>query len=228
MLSSAGPVSSFCNLSAIPCAARAATEKTVDKTSLPALAQTETLPLDIEANRAARKYSRREQAMRVAWAFGRWLILLSPHPFYGWRRMILRMFGASVGREVRVAASTLIYMPWNVEIGEWAAIGPDVFIYSLGRVRIGRRATVSYRTHVCAGTHDFTDPSLPLLKPSVTIADDAWVGTDAFIGPGVTVGSGAIVAAKAVVVKDVEPLTVVGGHPARVIGQRPVLKQNHS
>jgi len=183
------------------------------------------VPLDVAANRAARKYTRAEQAMRVAWAFGRWLVRLSPHPCYGWRRWVLRLFGARVGRAVRTAASTHIYMPWNVEIGDWAALGPDVFIYSLGRVRIGDRATVSYRTHVCAGTHDFTDPTMPLLKPSVTIEEDAWVGTDAFIGPGLIVGRGAIVAAKAVVVKNVEPFTMVGGHPAHVIGQRPPMKK---
>jgi putative colanic acid biosynthesis acetyltransferase WcaF len=185
----------------------------------------EAVTLDIEANRAARKYSRGEQVRRMAWAFGRWLVHLSPHPCYGWRRWVLRLFGARVGRHVRIAASTHLYMPWNVEIGDWAAIGPEVLVYSLGRVRIGQRATVSYRTHVCAGTHDFTDPALPLLKPSVTIEDDAWVGTDAFIGPGLTVGRGAIVAARAVVVKDVEPFTMVGGHPAHVIGQRPAMKK---
>jgi putative colanic acid biosynthesis acetyltransferase WcaF len=181
--------------------------------------------LDVAANRAARKYSYREQALRVLWSFGRWLIILSPHPCHGWRRMVLRLFGARVGRQGRIHSSTVVYMPWNFELGEWAAVGPGVFIYSLGRVRIGARATVSYRTHICAGSHDFSDPTLPLIKPAVTIADDAWVGTDTFIGPGVTVGEGAIVAARAVVVKDVEPMTVVGGHPAQPIGVHPGLKK---
>jgi putative colanic acid biosynthesis acetyltransferase WcaF len=184
--------------------------------------------LDVAANRAARKYSWREQALRMLWSFGRWLIILSPHPCHGWRRMVLRLFGARVGREARIHSSTVVYMPWNFELGDWAAVGPGVFIYSLGKVRIGRRATVSYRTHVCAGTHDFTDPTLPLLKPAVTIADDAWVGTEAFIGPGVKVGEGAIVAARAVVVKDVEPLTLVGGHPASKIGVHPGLKKRRA
>jgi len=185
----------------------------------------ESAKLDIEANRAARKYSRAEQVLRMLWAFGRWLIVLSPHPCYGWRRVVLRLFGAKVGHKARIAASTHIYMPWNFELGDWAAVGPDVFIYSLGKVRIGARATVSYRSHVCAGTHDFTDPTIPLLKPSVVVCDDAWVGTDAFIGPGTTVGSGAIVAARAVVVKDVEPMTIVGGHPARPLGPRPAMRR---
>ena len=193
--------------------------------SSPASTPIEATRLDIAANRAARKYSRREQAMRIAWEFGRWLVHLSPHPCHGWRRAVLRAFGAKVGVQARIAASAHILMPWNVEIGDWAAVGPNVYVYSLGKVRIGRRATVSYRSHVCAGTHDFTDPTIPLLKPPVTIGDDAWVGTEAFIGPGVTVGAGAMVGARAVVIKDIEPLTVVAGHPAVVIGRRPALRR---
>lgn len=185
----------------------------------------ETIELDIASNRAARKYSRREQCLRVAWAFGRWLVHLSPHPLHGWRRAVLRLFGAKVGRQARIVASAHIFMPWNVEIGDWAAIGPDVFVYSLGKVRIGRRATVSYRGHICAGTHDFTDPTIPLLKPPVTVEEDAWIGTEAFIGPGVTIGARAMVAARAVVVKNVEADTLVGGHPARVIGPRPTVRR---
>lgn len=138
---------------------------------------------------------------------------------------MLRLFGARVGAQARIAASAHIFMPWNVEIGEWAAIGPDVFIYSLGKVRVGRRATVSYRCHVCAGSHDFSDPTIPLTKPPVTICDDAWIGTEAFIGPGVTVGAGAMVGARAVVVKDVDARTIVAGHPARVIGARPAMRR---
>jgi putative colanic acid biosynthesis acetyltransferase WcaF len=186
----------------------------------------EAIELDIAANRAARKYSRREQALRIVWEFGRWLVHLSPHPCHGWRRAVLRVFGAKVGHQARIAASAQILMPWNVEIGDWSAIGPNVYVYSLGKVRIGRRATISYRSHVCAGTHDFSDPTIPLLKPPVTIGDDAWVGTEAFIGPGVTVGAGAMVGARAVVIRDVEPLTVVAGHPARAVGQRPPIRRS--
>ncbi len=138
---------------------------------------------------------------------------------------MLRSFGATVGNQARIAASAHIFMPWNVEIGDWAAVGPEVFVYSLGKVRIGKRATISYRSHICAGSHDFTDPTIPLTKPPVTIGDDAWVGTEAFIGPGVTVGEGAMVGARAVVVKDVEPRKVVAGHPARIIGERPTMRR---
>jgi putative colanic acid biosynthesis acetyltransferase WcaF len=182
----------------------------------------ETLQLDPAANHAARKYAPGDQVRRVLWAFGRWLILLSPRPLFAWRRWVLRLFGAKVGAHVNIYPTTRVCMPWNVELGDWAALGEDVYLYNLARVRIGRCATLSYGSHVCAGTHDFTDPALPLLKVPVVIEDNAWVGTEAFIGPGVTVGAGAIVGARAVVVRDVEPLHIVAGNPARKIGVRRV------
>jgi len=177
---------------------------------------------DAVANRTARKYSTGDQLRRVAWSFGRWLVRLSPRPCFRWRRVVLRLFGARVGMNVHIYPSAHLYMPWNVEIGDWSALGEDVFVYSLGKVRIGKHATLSYRTHVCAGTHDLEDPTLPLLKPPVCIEDGVWIGTDAFIGPGVTVGRGAVVGARSVVVKDVEPLNIVAGNPARVIRRREI------
>lgn len=177
--------------------------------------------VDLPSNRAARKYSWTEQLRRVLWTLGSYAIRLSPRPCFGWRRMVLRLFGAKVGHAVNVYSSTRFYMPWNVEIGDWAAIGEDAFIYSLGKVYIGAGASIAYRAHICAGTHDFSHPALPLLKPAVIVEDNAWIGTDAFIGPGVTVCKGAIVGARAVVVKDVPPMHIVGGNPARQIGVRP-------
>ena len=166
------------------------------------------------------KYTRSEQMRRVFWAAGQWLLLLSPRPLFGWRRLVLRAFGARVGLHVHVYPSTRIVMPWNVGLDDWSALGEDVYVYSLGRVHVGRSATVSYRSHLCAGAHDLNDPKMPLLRSPVVIADNAWIGTEAFIGPGVTVGEGAVVGARAVVVRDVAPRHIVAGNPARQIGTR--------
>ena len=176
--------------------------------------------IDPQANRSARKYSRLEQCRRVLWMFGAYAIRLSPRPCFAWRRMVLRAFGAKIGSHVHLYSSTRVYMPWNLEVGDWAALGEDAFIYSLGKVYIGARASLAYRAHICAGTHDFSNPSLPLLKPPVVIEDDVWIGTDAFIGPGTTVCKGALVAARAVVVMDVPSWHIVAGNPARQIGVR--------
>ena len=175
---------------------------------------------DIAANRRMRKYSFAEQARRVAWVVGRLFIRLSPRPAFGWRRCVLRAFGAEVGKGVHIYPSTHIYMPWNVSLGDWSALGEHVFIYSLGKVRIGSKVTLSYRSHVCAGTHDLNQRDLPLIKAPVVLSDDVWVGTEAFVGPGITVQPAAVIGARAVVVKDVEPAAIVAGNPARIIGHR--------
>lgn len=85
---------------------------------------------------------------------------------------------------------------------------------------IGSKVTISQRVHLCAGSHDFRDPAMTLIKPPINIGDEAWVCADAFVGPGVSVGAGAVVAARAVVVKNVEACTIVGGNPAKEIGKR--------
>jgi putative colanic acid biosynthesis acetyltransferase WcaF len=176
--------------------------------------------LDIVANRHAPKWSRREQAARVLWDIAMPLFRFSPRPFWGWRRVLLRAFGAKVEAGVHVFPTVRIAIPWNLRLGAQCAVGDHAILYTLGPVSIGARATVSQFAHICAGTHEWRDPAMPLLKPPVAIGPDAWVCADAFIGPGVVVGARAIVAARAVVVKDVAPDMIVGGNPARIIGQR--------
>lgn len=176
--------------------------------------------LDIAENRAARKYPLRVQVMRVAWAFGQVLFRMIPRPLYGPRRVVLRMFGAKVGKCVNIANTATIYFPWNLEIQDWSAIGEHAYIYNLGKITIGEKSTISQRAHLCAGTHDYTDPALPLLTPPIRVGDQVWICADAFIGPGVEVEDGAVVAARAVVVRPVDAWSVVGGNPARVIKPR--------
>jgi putative colanic acid biosynthesis acetyltransferase WcaF len=180
------------------------------------------MSLNIANNRTATKYSGKEMVLRVLWGLGKWLFCLSPRPCFGWRRFVLRCYGAKIGAHVNTYPSTKIYFPWNLTVGDWSALGEDVLVYNLGPVTIGSCATISHRAHLCAGTHDYTQPDLPLLKPPIAIKDQAWICADAFVGPNVTVGAGAVVGARAVVMKDVEPWTVVAGNPARVIKKREI------
>ena len=176
--------------------------------------------LDVDANRAARKWTRGEQAGRVAWALATPLFRLSPRPLWGWRRFLLRLFGATVGRDAHVYPSVRVTIPWNLSIGDGAAIGDRAILYALGPIRIGERATVSQGAHLCAGTHDFRDPAMPLLKPPVAIGAGAWVCADAFVGPGVTIGDAAVLGARAVAMRDLAPGRVAAGNPARDRGAR--------
>jgi putative colanic acid biosynthesis acetyltransferase WcaF len=182
--------------------------------------------LDIAANRRAKKYPMGILVRRVLWGFGRLAFRLSPRPCFGWRRLVLRCFGAKIGANVNMYPSTWIYFPWNLTVGDWSAIGEQAFIYNLGLVTLGEKVTISHRAQLCAGTHDYTLPDLPLIRPPIVVHDQAWICADAFIGPGVTIGEGAIVGARAVVMKHVTPWAIVAGNPALFIKTRILRNEN--
>jgi putative colanic acid biosynthesis acetyltransferase WcaF len=176
--------------------------------------------LDVRANRRARKWTRSEQFARTLWALCHPLFAWSPRPFWGWRRALLRLFGARIGAHVHIHPDVRITMPWHLDIGDWSAVGSAATLYALGAITVGRSVTISQGAHLCAGTHDYADPAFLLLKPPITVHDEAWVCADAFIGPGVAVGPQAVVGARAVAMKDVAPGVIVAGNPARPIGTR--------
>jgi putative colanic acid biosynthesis acetyltransferase WcaF len=173
--------------------------------------------LDVTKNRAAAKWTAREQLGRVLWAAAWPLFRLSPRPFWVFRRALLRLFGATVGAGVHVYPTVRIAIPWNIKLGHNCAVGDRVILYSLGLISIGNRSTISQGVHLCAGTHNIADLARQLLKPPIFVGDDAWVCADAFIGPGVTVANGVIVGARAVVMRDVTRSVIVAGNPAREI-----------
>ncbi len=151
-----------------------------------------------------------------------WVVLFrpSPRPCHAWRRLLLRAFGAEIGRGVHLYPSCRIAMPWKLQMGDHSCLGDAAICYNIGGVRIGAHSTVSQYSHLCSSSHDYERPNMPQTFAPVEIADQVWIAADAFIGPGVTVGQGAVVGARASVFKDVEPWTVVGGNPAKFIKKR--------
>ena len=184
------------------------------------LSQARTHMLNVEQNRKAQKYSRMENLRRILWGCAQPLFRFSPRPCFGWRRFLLRLFGAKIGQHAHIYRTVKISLPWNLNVGDYAAIGDEALIYNLGLITIQARATISHRAHLCAGTHDYIRADFPLLRPPITIGEQAWICADAFVGPGVTVGEGAIVGARAVAVRDVAPWTIVAGNPARFAKRR--------
>jgi putative colanic acid biosynthesis acetyltransferase WcaF len=162
---------------------------------------------------------------RLGWSVV-WQLLFRPSPriCFGWRRFLLRCFGAKIGQGAHVYPSCHVWAPWNLEMGDHSCLGFDVDCYTVDRVRIGAHATVSQYSFLCTAGHDISDPHMRLVTAPITIGDGAWVCARAFVGPGVEVGDGAVVAACAVAVHDVPPWTVVAGNPARKVKERSVLK----
>jgi putative colanic acid biosynthesis acetyltransferase WcaF len=158
---------------------------------------------------------------RLAWGFV-WAALFRPSPswLHGWRRLLLRAFGARIGRGAKVMPSARIWAPWNLTLGEYACLSHFVDCYCVAAVRVGAHATVSQYAFLCTAGHDLRDPHMRLVTAPIVVSDSGWVCAGAYVGMGVTLGEGAVAAARAVVVKDVAPWTVVGGNPARFIKRR--------
>lgn len=144
----------------------------------------------------------------------------SPRLCYGWRRMLLRLFGAKIGRNARIHQSVRVWAPWNLTVGDEASIASGVDCYCVDRLSVGDHATVSQDTMLCTATHDICDPCMKLITSPIVISPQAWVCARAFVSPGVTVGEGAVAGAQSVVTRDVPCWTVVAGNPARFIKQR--------
>ncbi len=176
--------------------------------------------LDIAENRKHLNYSKWIYVKRILWSFGKVFFKYSPRIAFGYRNAILRLFGAKVGENVHIYSSTIIWFPWNFEIGDWSAIGEETLIYNLGRVVIGEKATISHRSHLCAGTHDYKDPSLPLLRPEIHVGDQTWICANTFVGPNTKIGEGAIIGAGTVIMTDAEPWGIYAGNPAKFIKKR--------
>lgn len=168
-------------------------------------------------------YRKSEYARRFAWALVyRLLIRFSPGRLAGWRRFWLRRFGARLAPSVNIRPTARIRHPWLLSMGAYSTLADNVEVYNLGPIDIGDHTVISQNVHLCNGTHDYKDPSLPLLRPNMTIGSGVWVCADAFVGPGVTIGDNSLVGARAVVTKDVPAGVIVGGNPARVLKPRPL------
>lgn len=168
-----------------------------------------------------RRLSFANKAARALWQLT-WLALYrpSPVPLHGWRRALLRLFGASIGRRARPYPSVKIWAPWHLVMAEDSCLGPHVDCYSVDTVELGAGATVSQYSYLCTASHDYTSEEHPLVTAPIRVRARAWVAADVFVGPGVTIEEGAVVLARATVVKDVGPWAVVGGCPARFIKKR--------
>ena len=112
-----------------------------------------------------------------------------------------------------------ICFPGSLEIGDDSTIGTYVHMWYLGGISIGQRVMIGSHTAITSLTHDYTQADMrfaPVVRKSVVIEDDVWIGTHSIILPGVTIGKGAVIGANSVVTKDVEPYSIVYGSPARV------------
>lgn len=166
-------------------------------------------------------FSLKHRMFRGVWNIT-WLLLASwtPPPLHAWRRFLLRLFGARIGRGARIWGSTRIWYPPNLEMGDYAVLGWKANCYSQDKIVLEDYANVAQYVHLVSGSHDIDDPNFQLVTRPIRICRSAWIASDAFVGPGVTVHEGAVLGGRAVTFKDLEPWAVYVGNPARSVRMR--------
>lgn len=163
----------------------------------------------------------RNRLCRLLWGIV-WSCLYrpTPRPMHAWRCWLLRLFGARLGKRVHPYPSSRVWAPWNLEMADDSCLGENVDCYCVDKIVIGEKSLISQYSFLCSASHDHDDPTMPLITAPIIIGRNVWVAADAYVGPGVTIGESALVGARSSVFRDVPAQAIVGGNPARVIGQR--------
>ena len=143
--------------------------------------------------------------------------------FRKWRIALLRLFGAKVEWDANVYASVKIWAPWMLQMGHRACLGPEVICYNQDWVVLEDETVVSQYTYLCTAGHDVSmmnSADKSLITAPIILKCKSSIGARSFIGMGVEIGEGAVVGATASVYKSVEPWSVVGGNPCKIIKMR--------
>jgi putative colanic acid biosynthesis acetyltransferase WcaF len=154
------------------------------------------------------------------WLIQGTLFRMSPQFMYGFRRFLLRLFGAKIGKKVIIRPSVKITYPWKLSIGDYSWIGDQVDLYTLGNIIIGKNVVISQKSYLCTGSHDYLKEDFSIFQKPITIQDQVWVASDVFIAPGITIGEGSIVAARSSVFKDIPSNKICAGSPVKIIRER--------
>lgn len=151
-----------------------------------------------------------------------WFFLFRPSPqfMYGWRRWLLRKFGATIGKNVIVRPSCSVTYPWKLTIGDHSWIGDDVVLYTLGEITIGANTVVSQRSYICTGSHNYKLVNFDIYAKPIVIEDQVWLATDVFVAPGVVIGEGTVVGARSSVYSSLNRMGIYTGNPAKFVRER--------
>ncbi|MCB9223983.1 MAG: WcaF family extracellular polysaccharide biosynthesis acetyltransferase [Crocinitomicaceae bacterium] len=158
---------------------------------------------------------------RALWfCFNNWFLLNKYNPFSGLKKLILRMFGAKIGKGVVIKPRVNIKYPWKLEIGDNTWIGEGVWIDNLGQVKIGANCCISQGALLLCGNHDYKKVSFDLMVGDIELEEGVWLGAKSIVTGKVKCYSHAILMSGSVASADLESYTIYRGNPAEKIRER--------
>ena len=141
-------------------------------------------------------------------------------PFHSIRKFYFRLFGVRIGKNSFIHMRTRFFYPAGISIGDGTIIGDSCLLDGRKSLKIGNNVDIASEVMIYNSEHDIHSENFKPTEEPVEIEDYAFIGPRAIILPGVKIGRGAIVAAGAVVTSNVKDFEIVGGVPAKVIGER--------
>lgn len=148
-------------------------------------------------------------------------------PFHSFRSFCYSIAGVKIGKGSTIHMWANFYQPKNVSVGEDSIIGDHVFLDGRANLMIGNHVDIASQVMIYNSEHDLTSDEFKAHDAPVEIGDYVFIGPRAIILPGLKIGKGAVVAAGAVVTKDVPEYKIVGGVPAKEIGERTLKNLNY-
>jgi putative colanic acid biosynthesis acetyltransferase WcaF len=121
------------------------------------------------------------------------------------RVLILRLFGADIGKNTLIRHDVKIHWPWKLHIGDNTWVGEGAWLLNLEDVEIGSNTCISQGAFICTGSHDRYSPTFEFDNAPIRIGDGVWIAARATILRSVRVGDGAVVGATALVSRNVPP-----------------------
>lgn len=138
------------------------------------------------------------------------------------KAIILRLFGAKVGKGLVIRTHVRIKQPWRMSIGDHVWIGESVWIDNLVQVAIASNVCLSQGAFLLTGNHDYKSTSFDLITGEIHLESGVWIGAKALVGPGVRCMSHSVLAAGSTTFKDLEANKIYQGNPAEVKRERKI------
>lgn len=148
-------------------------------------------------------------------------------PVHTIRWLIYMAAGVKMGNGSHIHMGTQFFYPPNVEIGEDTIIGQNAFLDGRAKLKIGSHVDIASDVMIYNSEHNINDENFRAILAPVEISDYVFLGPRVMVMPGVKIGKGAIVAGGAVITKDVADFAIVGGVPAKAIGERKLKNLNY-
>jgi putative colanic acid biosynthesis acetyltransferase WcaF len=162
----------------------------------------------------------RSKWQEMLWLLVQWLLVSSWIPGATHRRLMLRLFGARIGKSVNIKPRVRVKFPWRLAIGDHTWIGEDVWIDNLADVTIGSHCCISQGAYLCTGSHDWATPDFALIVKPIRIENQAWIAARSVIGPGVSVGEGSVLSLASLASDNLPAWSICAGVPATVVKGR--------